>query len=180
MSICVSCHATPGAPTYVLVEHSPTTVRTGRKELIRRVVEPHELYVCAPCLARIHRQRRRAKLVAGMALGGLAVASGYLVGAVIGASTAVVLGLLFGGFSVFAVGVGLMIAIQRVLISSLPIAANRGRNILLVTTDPGDLSRELDRLRLASAEVRNELDRARSDASPLPAARLRRPGSHGR
>jgi hypothetical protein len=169
VSTCVTCRACPGSLAYVLIEHSPT--RTGY-DVICRVVEPYPLHVCSPCLARIHAWRRRTKIVAGVALGGIALACGYIVGGLFGAPTAVVLGMLFGGFGAFAVGVALMIAMQRFLVASLPIEANRGRNILLVTTDRNELERELDRLRLAFAEVRNELDRARSDAEPLPSARM--------
>jgi hypothetical protein len=176
MSTCVTCRASPGALTYVLVEHSPTKVGfDGRNDVIRRVVEPYPLQVCGPCLARIRVQRRRAKLVAGVALAGIVVACGYLVGALLGASTPVVVGLLFGGFGAFTVGAVLMLVLQRALIASLPIEANRGRNILLVTTDDAELERELDKLRLASAEIRNQLDRAHTEAEPLPVARVRAP-----
>lgn len=178
MSTCVTCRAIPGTLTYVLVEHSPTKVGfDGRNDVIRRVVEPYPLQVCAPCLARIRVQRRRAKLVAGVALGGIAVACGYLVGALLGAPAPIILGLLFGGFGTFMLGAVLMLAMQRTLVASLPIEANRGRNILLVTTDPAELERELDRLRLASAEIRNQLDRAHTEADPLPVARVRSPDS---
>jgi hypothetical protein len=173
MSACVTCRTIPSTLTYVLVEHSPAKVGfDGRNDVIRRVVEPYPLQVCAPCLARIRIQRRRAKLVAGVALGGIAVACGYIVGALLGAPTPIILGLLFGGFGAFAAGTVLMLMMQRVLIASLPIEANRGRNILLVTTDHAELERELDKLRLASAEIRNQLDRAHTKAEPLPVARV--------
>jgi hypothetical protein len=171
---CVTCGSAQTAPTYVLVEHSPIEVgRMGRDKVVRRVLEPVPLQLCAPCLARVQLARKRAKIVAGIALSGVAVACGYFVGAVAGAPTAVVLALLFGGMGTFALGVVLMIAMQSALIRSLPIADNRGRNILLVTTERAELDRELDKHRLASAEIRNRLERP-DDAEPLPPVHLRR------
>jgi hypothetical protein len=86
----------------VLVEHSPVEVgRTGRDKIVRRVLETQELALCAPCLARVRRARRQHKVVAGIALSGIVIASGYMVGTFAGAPTPVVLAFLFGGFGLF-------------------------------------------------------------------------------
>lgn len=144
----------------------------GRDKVVRRILETQELALCGPCLARVRQARSRHKVVAGIALSGIVIASGYFVGTFAGAGTPVVLAFLFGGLGLFAVGTTLLVAMQHVLIRSLPIPENRGRNLLLVTDDRGELDRLLASRRLASAEVRNKLERP-EHAEPLPPAHLR-------
>lgn len=145
----------------------------GRDKIVRRVLQTQELALCAPCLARVRRARSRHKIVAGIALSGVVIATGYMVGTFAGASTAIVLTCLFGGMGLFAVGAALLVVMQSVLIRSLPIPDNRGRNLLLVTDDRAELDRLLASRHLASAEIRNKLERSAS-AEPLPSAQLRK------
>lgn len=171
--LCVTCGSGDTRVAYALVEHSPINVgMAGRDKIVRRILETQQLALCRPCLARVRRARSRHKVVAGIALLGIVIASGYLVGAFVGASTPVVLTFLFGGFGLFAVGATLLVAMQHVLIRSLPIPENRGRNLLLVTDDRAELDRLLASRHLASAEIRNKLERPKH-AEPLPPAHLR-------
>ena len=171
---CVMCRATPCATTYVLVEHSPRRIRggLGRDDLERRVLETYPMPLCPGCVATVERSLARRKLVAACALGGLAVACGYFVAAIVGAPTPIALGLLFGGFGAFVAFAVAMVIVTKRLVAWLPIADNRGNNIRFFTTSYAALDAELATLRLQNAEILNQLERP-GDAAALPVATLR-------
>jgi hypothetical protein len=165
---------------YVLVEHSPVEVgMRGTDRIVRRVLEPHALPLCASCHSKVVRTRRRAAIVANAMLGGIAIGALGIVALLLGRFVDAELQawsfvLLFSGLAWMLGAAVLFAMLQRAVLASLPtIPANRGRDIVLVTTSRDELDRELAELRAASAEIRNELART-ANAENLPVARVNR------
>ncbi|HEY5926077.1 MAG TPA: hypothetical protein VIV11_30535 [Kofleriaceae bacterium] len=174
---CIGCDSLECAPVYVLLDHS--AVEVGRRYSIFGAISiqssrlvPCVMPMCAACWARIAANRRHRRVGAWVAGIGLVVAMGYFVAALTRSSTPVALVLLFGGGGVAALGMVYAVLMDRSLHKHLRLSKVLQPTVLVVSKDRKELDRSLERCKLSSLELQNEIDRKANEALALPAARI--------
>lgn len=174
---CAGCGSAECAPVYALLEHSSFEMDRRYKfmrteTVVRSSLAPYVFSLCTPCYWRVDANRRRVTHARYGAIAGLSIACGYFIGALAKAPTPVVLSLLFGGAAIFALAVAVVVFSDRALAEGLRLPRLPGMQVLVLSKDRGDLDRVLERRKLISLEIQNEIDRMASNAADPPSAKL--------
>ncbi|HEX5058808.1 MAG TPA: hypothetical protein VFV99_05575 [Kofleriaceae bacterium] len=174
---CIGCDSTDTSPAYVLVNYGSHEIArrysiVGTVSIQSSTLAPSVSPMCERCYARVAANRQRHRIGAAVAAVGIVIGMGYFVAALAKASTAVSLGLLFGGGALMALAMVHAVFNLRSLHHQLKLPKLTGMAVLLVTRKRDELERLLDRCELNSRELQSQIDRKASDAAALPAARI--------